>query len=131
MADQQKMVHLGGTNGSSIEHQVKLLPTVTLDVMPREAHLLDYLLILRKHRWLIASILLAVVTIVTIATFRMQPVYEATGRIEIDRENSNIFPEPGQETYEIYEDLDNYIQTQAQILASATLAAETIKSLHL
>jgi len=36
--------------------------------------------------------MLAVVTIVAIATFRMQPVYVATARVEIDRENANIFP---------------------------------------
>jgi capsular exopolysaccharide synthesis family protein len=131
MADQQKIVHLGGTNGSSIEPLVTRMPSVTLDVMPRETHLLDYLIILRKHKWLIASVVVAVVTIVAISTFRMQPIYVATSRIEIDRENSNIFPEPGQETYEIYEDLDNYIETQSKILTSATLASQTIKSLHL
>ena len=65
-------------------------------MMPREPHLLDYLMILRKHQWLIVSFLLAVVTIVTIATFRMQPVYEATTRIEIDRENTSILPFTGQ-----------------------------------
>jgi hypothetical protein len=34
--------------------------------------------------------MLAVVTMVAIATFRMQPVYVATSRI--DRENGNILP---------------------------------------
>jgi len=36
----------------------------------------------------ILSFMLAVVTIVAIATFRMQPVYVATARVEIDRENA-------------------------------------------
>ena len=64
----------------------------SVDLSPREPHLYDYLLILRKHQWLILSFLMAVVTIVSIATFRMQPVYTATARIEIDRENSNFLP---------------------------------------
>ncbi|MFZ1974600.1 MAG: hypothetical protein WAU89_17275, partial [Candidatus Acidiferrales bacterium] len=38
--------------------------------MPREPHLLDYLIILRKHQWLIATFLLTVVTVVTIASFK-------------------------------------------------------------
>ena len=59
-------------------------PFVTMDIVPRELHLLDYLMILRRHQWLVVSFLLALVTVVTIATFRMQPVYEATTRIEID-----------------------------------------------
>ena len=100
--------------------------------MPREPHLLDYLMILRKHQWLIVSFLLAVVTIVTIATFRMQPVYEATTRIEIDRENTSILPFSGPDGYDAeMMDLENYIETQSKILTSETLGMETIKSLHL
>jgi capsular exopolysaccharide synthesis family protein len=106
-------------------------PFVTLDMMPREAHLLDYLLILRKHKWLIISFLLALVTVVTIATFRMQPVYEASTRVEIDRETSNFLPFAGTDPYDLYQDLENYIETQSKILVSETLAIQTIKSLHL
>ena len=47
--------------------------------MPREPHLLDYLIILRKHQWLIATFLLTVVTVVTIASFKMKPVYIGRG----------------------------------------------------
>src|SRR5215475_15534106 len=70
------------------------------ELAPREPHLWDYLLILRKHQWLILSFMLAVVTIVSIATFRMRPVYVATARIEIDRESSNILPFQGPEAYD-------------------------------
>ena len=63
-----------------------------IDLSPREPHLHDYLFILRKHQWLILSFLLTVVTIVSIATFRMRPVYIATARIEIDREIPMFFP---------------------------------------
>lgn len=131
MADQQKIVHLGGTNGSSIEPLATRTPTVILDMMPREPHLRDYLLVLRRHLWLIAAFALAVVTIVTIETFRMQPVYDATSRIEIDRENANILPFSGTESYDIYEDLEEYIETQSKILTSQTLALQTINSLKL
>ena len=106
-------------------------PFVTLDVAPREAHLLDYLMILRKHQWLIVSFLLALVTVVTIATFRMQPVYEATTRIEIDRENTNFLPFAGNDPYDLFQDLEDYIETQSKILVSETLALQTIKSLNL
>ncbi len=55
--------------------------THAFDLSPREPHLYDYLLILRKHQWLILSFMLTVVTIVSIATFRMRPVYVATAKI--------------------------------------------------
>src|SRR5215472_3918801 len=100
----------------------------SVDWSPREPHLYDYLLILRKHQWLILSFLLAVVTIVSIATFRMQPIYTATARIEIDRENSNFLPFQGADSYDYITDLDNYIETQSKVLTSETLALQTIRN---
>lgn len=96
----------------------------------KEINLLDYLLVLRKHQWMILSFLLTVVTIVTIATFRMKPVYVASARVEVDRENNNPLPFQGTD-YDEYVDMDNYIQTQSQILSSETLAMDTIRSLDL
>jgi len=74
-------------------------PLAAIDLSPREPHLYDYLLILRKHQWLILSFLLGVVTIVSVATFRMKPVYVANAKIEIDKENSNILPFQGGDPY--------------------------------
>jgi len=128
MADENKLVpRENGSNGS-----IELLPVPTRlpvwELSPREPHLYDYLLILRKHQWLILSFLLAVVTIVAIATFRMQPVYVATTRIQLDRENTNILPFQGTDSYDVLMDLDNYIETQSKILTSETLALQTIRN---
>jgi succinoglycan biosynthesis transport protein ExoP len=106
-------------------------PFLALDLMPREPHLLDYLLVLRKHQWLISFFLLAVVTIVTIATFRMQPVYEATARVEVDRDTPNAFRFNESEQGEEYGDLEDYIVTQSKILQSETLAMQTVRSMGL
>jgi hypothetical protein len=54
--------------------------------VPREPHLLDYVIILRKHQWMILTFFLTVVTIVTIASFKMKPVYVASARVEVDKE---------------------------------------------
>jgi len=124
MADENKLIR---RDGSSI---VEVMNTATrvpgLDLSPREPHLYDYLLILRKHQWLIVSFLLAVVTIVSIATFRMQPVYTATARIEIDREDTHVLPFAA-DAYDFMSDQDAYVETQARILASETLALKTIR----
>src|ERR1700731_5422378 len=98
------------------------------ELSPREPHLYDYLLILRKHQWLIISFMVAVVTIFSIATFRMQPVYVATTRIELGRENANILPFQGTDSYDYMLDLENYIETQSKILTSETLALQTIRN---
>src|SRR5580698_1287941 len=100
--------------------------------MPREPHLLDYLIILRKHQWLILTFLLTVVTVVTIASFKMKPVYEAAARVEVDKESSqNTLPFQDENAYDEYVDMDSYLETQTKILQSETLAFQTIKSLDL
>jgi succinoglycan biosynthesis transport protein ExoP len=128
MDESNKLVPANVANGATeIAPRVAPMHLPAWEMAPREPHLLDYLLILRKHQWLILSFLLGLVTIVSIATFRMQPVYVATTRIEIDRENTNILPFAGTDPYDMYADLDNYIETQSKILLSETLALQTIK----
>jgi polysaccharide biosynthesis transport protein len=127
MEDTKPETHRNGSHGA-----VELLPVATgvpaFELSPRQPHLYDYLLILRKHQWLILSFMILVVTIVAIATFRMQPVYVATARIEIGRENSNILPFQGTEAYDVMMDSENYIETQSKILTSETLALQTIRN---
>ena len=100
--------------------------------MRREPHLLDYLIILRKHQWLILTFLVTVVTVVTIASFKMKPVYQAAARVEVDRESQSVLPFQGPTaSYDEVVDMDNYLETQSKILQSETLALQTIKSMDL
>ena len=96
-----------------------------------ETNLLDYLIVLRKHQWMILTFLLLVVTIVTIASFKMKPVYVASARVEVDPEASNTLPFQDSSSFEEYVDLDNYIETQSKIIQSQTLAMDTIRTLDL
>src|SRR5580700_4872723 len=105
--------------------------TVPWEHMPREPHLLDYLIILRKHQWLIVTFLLTVVTVVTIASFKMKPVYQATARVEVDKESQNATPFQDENSYDEFMDMDSYLETQTKVLQSETLAFQTIKSLDL
>src|SRR5437588_10522748 len=109
MAEENKLVprENGSLGGSDLLPVPIRLPA--WDLSPREPHLYDYLLILRKHQWLILSFMLAVVSIVSIATFRMQPVFTATARIEIDRDNSNILPFQCTDSYDYMSNLETYI----------------------
>src|SRR5207245_9403153 len=68
-----------------------------------------------------------VVTHEAIATFRMQTVYVATARVEIDRENGNKLTFQGADSYDSMVDSENYIETQAKILTSETLVLQTIR----
>ena len=107
-------------------------PATSWEQMPRDPQLLDYLIILKKHQWLIVSFVLTVVTVVTIATFKAKPVYVAAARVEVDREAQAMQqPFPDANSYDEFADLENYIETQTKILDSETLALATIKSLDL
>lgn len=98
---------------------------------PHETNLLDYLMVLRKHQWMILTFLLLVVSIVTIATFRMKPVYIASARVEVDPEGNNPLPFQNGNALGDYIDMDNYIDTQTKIIQSQTLAMVTIRSMDL
>lgn len=106
-------------------------PVVTWDQAPREPHLLDYFIIVRKHQWLVLTFLLTVVTVVTIASFKMKPIYVATARVEVDKESQNEVPFQDANSYDEFVDMDNYLETQTKILQSETLALQTIRSLDL
>lgn len=106
-------------------------PSPVWEQAPHEANLLDYLMVLRKHQWMILTFLLLVVSIVTIATFRMKPVYVASAQVEVDPENNNPLPFQNGDTLGDYIDIDNYIDTQMRIIQSQTLAMVTIRSMDL
>ncbi|MGC2421839.1 MAG: polysaccharide biosynthesis tyrosine autokinase [Candidatus Acidiferrales bacterium] len=111
-----------------------VIPTpvsIPWEAMPREKHLLDYVILLRKHQWLILTFLLTVVTFVTIASFKMKPVYQAAARVEVDQESQNMLPFQEVNSYDYQLDLEGYIETQCNILQSETLAMQTIRSLDL
>src|SRR5215469_14582606 len=106
-------------------------PTVTWEHPPRVPHLLDYLMIVRKHQWLVLTFLLTVVTLVTIASFKAKPVYVATTRVEVDRDTQNGVQFQDFNPYDDYIDSDAYLETQTKILQSDTLALQTIRSTDL
>ncbi len=104
---------------------------VAWEQAPHETNLLDYLMVLRKHQWMILTFLLLVVSIVTIAVFRMKPLYIASARVEVDPESNNPLPFQDGSTLGDYIDMDNYIDTQTKIIQSQTLAMVTIRSMDL
>ncbi len=130
MEEQTNIIPRNPMSGGALE-VISLPPFLPGSQTTRIPHLRDYLIILRKHLWLILSFLLTIVTIVTIGVFKMQPVYEATTRLVIERENANILPFQEGTPSDFYIDVENYIETQAKILQSETLALQTIKSTHL
>jgi hypothetical protein len=86
MDDNKLVPKDSGTGGVEV---VSMPPCASVPDLISRNHLADYLLILRKHQWLIVSSA-GRVTIVSIATFLCIGSGMTTARIEIDRENTAV-----------------------------------------
>ncbi|MDY6972331.1 MAG: polysaccharide biosynthesis tyrosine autokinase [Thermodesulfobacteriota bacterium] len=94
-----------------------------------QVDLRDYLRVIMKRRWTIITVLAVIVVTVTIHAFTATPVYEATARLIIDKENPNVVSI--QEVMAIDASGMDYYQTQYKIIESRTVAREVIRRLNL
>ncbi len=93
------------------------------------SHLGAYWSILRKRRGTILTVASVLVTLVTVYSFKVTPVYQATGRLEVEGETPE-FRSVDQYERSIPADA-TFLQTQVDVLASENLAWRTIEQLKL
>ena len=117
------------------EIQYPVDPARSYAPLPAEGFLLrEYARILKKRMWVVISTWLIIATLATVYTLHMTPVYDATGRIEVNRENSMDlgFKDSDQGTIGAdYEDFNVALETQVRILQSDAIAFQVIKNLKL
>lgn len=89
----------------------------------------DYLRVIRKRKWTVISAFTIIVFTVLIYSFTSTPVYEATTRLIIERENPKVVS--FQEVMAVDASGTDYYQTQYKIIESRTLAKKVIEKLHL
>ncbi len=89
----------------------------------------DYLRVIMKRRWTIITVFAVVVITVTIHVHTATPIYEASTRLIIDKENPNVVSI--QEVMAVDASGRDYYQTQFKIIESRTVAREVIKRLNL
>ncbi|HZU23075.1 MAG TPA: GumC family protein, partial [Terriglobales bacterium] len=93
----------------------------------------DYLRILRKHRWTLLACVAIGTVFSTISSLKAVRIYDAVGRIAINRESSedlglkNGAPASSDDEYDYLVTMD----TQARILQSDSIALEVIHRLNL
>jgi polysaccharide biosynthesis transport protein len=94
-----------------------------------DAHLLDYVRVLYKRRWMAITTFLIIVVTATVSTFTATPIYEAKTRLLIEAEDQNVV------SFKAVLDGDqtraDYYQTQYNMLQSRALARRTIDQLKL
>jgi capsular exopolysaccharide synthesis family protein len=94
-----------------------------------EIDIRDYVRVVLKRKWTIIALLAIAVITATVKGFTAIPVYEATTRLIIEKENPNVVSI--QEVMAVDASGGDYYQSQYKIIKSRTVAREVIRRLQL
>ncbi len=123
---------LPSSNGGIASYSQLLPPNGHFGSGLQEPLLRTYWRVLLKRRWTVITTLVVVVALALLISLRMTPLYEASGRIVIYREASDVlgFKDLGASSTEDW-DYNVALDTQVRVLRSETLAAQVIQKLEL
>lgn len=96
-----------------------------MDFNAKQIDLRDYLRVVQKHRWTIATVFCVIFVSVLLFTFTATPIYQATTRLIIEKENPKVVS--FQEVMSVDSSGLDYYQTQYKIIESRAVAREVIK----
>jgi succinoglycan biosynthesis transport protein ExoP len=94
-----------------------------------QIHLSDYLAIIKKRKWLVIIFSLILIGAVSVISFILTPVYQATTRIIIERMSYPVTKIEESENRDLKE--QDFYQTQYNLLQSRNLALKVIEDLKL
>lgn len=89
----------------------------------------EYLRVILKRKWTVITLFAVIVVTVGIHSFTATPIYQATTRLVIEKENPNVVSI--EEVMAVDASGSDYYQTQYKIIESRTVAREVIRRLHL
>ncbi len=97
----------------------------------QESTLREYMRVLIKRKYMVIAIAAGIFMAVTVASLRETPVYDAVGRIAVNKADSNLisFKDSTPDTDYVYEQSD--LDTEVHILQSDLMALQVIKKLNL
>jgi exopolysaccharide transport family protein len=98
---------------------------------PQESMLREYMRVLIKRKWLVISVIVGIFMAVAVASLRQTPIYDAVGRIAVNKADSNLvaFKDSAPDTDYVYEQSD--LDTEVRILQSDLMALQVIRQLNL
>src|SRR6195256_4913004 len=101
------------------------------NVLPsQESALREYLRVLIKRKWIVIACAVGIFAAVAIASLRQTPVYEAIGRIAVNKADSNLITfKDSVPVMDYYDPTD--LDTEVRILQSDLLALQVIRQLNL
>src|SRR6516164_9857053 len=125
---EEKPVHVPRDKYPELAYPTMLSPSTASDQVEEESnHLMDYWRVIASRRWTILAILMTVVAVTILYTFKQTPIYQATASIQIDKENPNILS--FKDVYQIETATDDTLRTQFEVLKSRRLGRRVIEEL--
>ncbi len=97
----------------------------------QESTLREYMRVLIKRKYMVIAVVVGIFMAVAIASLRQTPIYEAVGRIAVNKADSNLisFKDSTPDTDYVYEQSD--LDTEVHILQSDLMALQVIRKLNL
>ena len=96
----------------------------------QESVVREYLRVLMKRKWMVLAVIVGIFMAVAVASLRQTPVYDAVGRIVINKADSNLITfKDSQPVYDYYDQSD--LDTEVRILQSDLMALQVIRQLNL
>src|SRR5258706_3839387 len=101
------------------------------NVLPsQDSALREYLRVLIKRKWIVIACAVRIFAAVAIASLRQTPIYEAVGRIAVNKADSNLITfKDSVPVMDYYDPTD--LDTEVRILQSDLLALQVIRQLNL
>lgn len=100
------------------------------EIPSQESAIGESIRILLKRKWVIVTTLVAIFSIVAIASLKMTPIYEASGTIEINKPDASLnFQNSATFNLDYYDPTE--LETELKILQSDILATQVIRELNL
>lgn len=125
MNENQALAPLDPSLGKRVNQRSAPVVNLELERTDTYFYLRAYWHILAKRRWTVLTVAIVLITLVGIVSFKMQPIYEATARLEVEAETPEI--QSLNDLYRITPTDDAFLQTQVNVLQSDNLAWQTIQ----
>ncbi|PYV89265.1 MAG: hypothetical protein DMG05_13830, partial [Acidobacteria bacterium] len=83
MTEQQELARIERNSPERLNPRALPILNLDIDNTNTHSHLRAYKQILVKYRWAVLTVAFVLTTLVAIISFKMQPLYEATARVEV------------------------------------------------
>lgn len=100
------------------------------DLPSEESAVREYLRVLIKRKWIVLGCILGIFSVTLIASLRQTPIYDAVGRIAVNKPDSNLITFKDSQPVMDYVDPSD-LDTEVRILQSDLLALQVIRQLNL